>query len=130
MSELQVLDRSMLTFSFLERKQRAGPRIFFVEYFDSPYLMTSFMKKDAALVVLLVGISTAGFAQPSLITFDDMPTAQGHIPNGYFGLNWTLEYLDAAHYPLNPSGYLGRSRFQQLCCVWVSFYNACGHQQL
>ncbi len=64
------------------------------------------MKQKAALLMLLLAASTAAFPQPTLITFEGMPRGQGTIPTGYSGFNWTLQYVDAINYPLNPSGYL------------------------
>ena len=41
-----------------------------------------------------------------LITFDDLPSNQARVPNGYGGLSWTnFDYLQVSSYPGNPSGY-------------------------
>jgi hypothetical protein len=47
-------------------------------------------------------------AQPTLVTFDDLPdTTNGlAIPVGYNGLNWlSFRSVDGLHYHVNPSGY-------------------------
>lgn len=57
-----------------------------------------------ALACLSFTSQMVGFGQ--LITFDDLPSTQARVPNGYDGLSWSeFDYLQVSTYSINPSGY-------------------------
>src|SRR5689334_8151512 len=62
------------------------------------------MKTLLFSLLAFLGMVATLFADP-LIKFDDLPTNNVPVPNGYHLLGWTnIYYFDGIHYANNPSG--------------------------